>query len=242
MAISAEQCVSLLRDELSSRPTDPWSEEAAAWFATVTGIISAYSASRGMQFDLLIARVTSRNSGVLSPESAAFILNAQAEFVAKVRALLTQLQLETNTFTTRQVGAGAVHDYFEEIRQLIASATSDVLFVDPYIDPSFVTRYLPQIPQGVAVRLLTAERQALALRQALNIYQQQHGTTAELRVMPDRSMHDRYLIIDRRDVYQSGASFKDGARNAPTSINQIVDVAADMVRTHEANWGAARSP
>jgi uncharacterized protein YjiS (DUF1127 family) len=97
-----------------------------------------------------------------------------------------------------------------------------VLFIDPYIDATFVTRYLPQVPQAVGVRLLTAERQAAALRQSLNLYQQQHGTVAELRVVPDRSLHDRHLIIDRRDVYQSGASFKDGARNAPTSINQIV--------------------
>lgn len=176
----------------------------------------------------------------MSPVSANLTLNAQTEFVARARSVLTQLQLATNTFTTRQIGAGAVHDYFEEVRQLVAGSTQDVLFIDPYIDASFVTRYLPQIPQGVTVRLLTAERQAIALRQSLNLFQQQHGTTAELRVVPDRSLHDRHLVIDGRDVYQSGASFKDGARNAPTSINQIVDVAADIIRAHETNWIAAR--
>jgi hypothetical protein len=167
-------------------------------------------------------------------------LNAQAEFAARARSLLTQLQLATNTFTTRQLGAGSVHDYFEEIRQLVAGATRDVLFIDPYIDATFVTRYVPQIPQGVTVRLLTAERQANALRQALNLFQQQHGAVVELRVVPDRSLHDRHLTIDSRDVYQSGASFKDGARNAPTYINQIVDVAADLIRAHEENWASAR--
>ncbi|UNK57166.1 hypothetical protein MNQ95_13670 [Pseudoxanthomonas daejeonensis] len=167
-------------------------------------------------------------------------MSAQAEFVARARSLLTQLQLATNTFTTRQLGAGAVHDYFEEVRQLLAGASRDVLFIDPYIDATFVTRYLPQIPQGVGVRLLTAERQVAALRQSLNLFQAQHGTAVELRALPDRSMHDRHLVVDARDVYQSGASFKDGARNAPTSINQIVDVAADLIRAHEANWSGAR--
>ena len=240
MGIPAEQCAALLRDALSNRPTDPWSDESAAWFADVAGIITAYDTTAGLPFQMLIARVTDRNSGIMSPVSANMTMNAQSEFAARARSLLTQIQLATNTFTTRQLGAGGVHDYFEEIRLLIAAAGQDVLFIDPYIDATFVTRYLPQIPQAVVVRLLTAERQAAALRQSLNLYQQQYGSAAELRVLPDRSLHDRHLIIDRRDVYQSGASFKDGARNAPTSINQIVDVAADLIRAHEANWTGAR--
>ena len=241
MPIPADQCAALLRDALSSRPADPWSDEAAAWFADVAGIVNAHDSYLAVPFQALIPRVTDRHSGIMSPVSANMTLNAQTEFVTRARSVLTQLQLITNTFTTRQLGAGAVHDYFEEIRQLAAGATSDVLFIDPYIDATFVTRYLPQIPQGVSVRLLTAERQAAALRQSLDLYQQQHGAGAELRVLPNRSMHDRYLVIDARDVYQSGASFKDGARNAPTTINQIVDAAAELVRAHEANWAGARA-
>lgn len=239
MGIPADQCAVLLRDALSNRPTDPWSDEAAAWFADVTGIINAHDVVLGAPFQVLIPRVTDRHSGIMSPVASNLTLNAQTEFITRARSVLTQLQLVTNTFTTRQLKAGSVHDYFEEVRQLVAGATRDVLFIDPYIDATFVTRYLPQIPQGVAIRLLTAERQAAALRQSLTLYQQQYGTAIELRVMPDRSLHDRHLIVDARDVYQSGASFKDGARNAPTSINQIVDVAADLIRAHEANWMAA---
>lgn len=239
MGIPADQCAALLRDALSNRPEDPWSEESAAWFADVVGIVSAYDTTAALPLQTLIPRVTDRHSGLMSPILANSTLNAQAEFATRARALLTQLQLSTNTFITRQLGAGAVHDYFEEVRQLIAAAVRDVLFIDPYIDATLVTRYLPQIPKGVTIRLLTAERQSVALRQSLNIFQQQHGTTAELRAVPDRSLHDRHLVIDGRDVYQSGASFKDGARNAPTSINQIVDVATDLIRAHETNWAAA---
>lgn len=90
------------------------------------------------------------------------------------------------------------------------------------------------------IRLLTAERQANALAQSLALYQQQHSRVAELRVLQDRALHDRYLVIDERDVFQSGASFKDGGRNAGTLINQVVDVAADMIRGLEANWASAR--
>jgi hypothetical protein len=241
MAIPPEQCAALLRDALSNRPADPWSDESLNWFADVAGIVNAYSKVEGVAFAALLGQATAPGSGLMSPTSKVLTLNAQRQFVAQTRSLLTQLQLATNAFTTRQLGAGAVHDYFEEVRQLLAGATRDALFIDPYIDGTFVTRYLPQVPSGVNVRLLTAERQATALRQSLNLYQAQHGTAAELRVVPDRSLHDRHLVIDARDVYQSGASFKDGARNSPTSINQIVDVASELIRAHETNWTGART-
>lgn len=240
MSIPADQCAALLRDALSNRPTDPWSDEAVAWFADVVGIINAHDANLGVPFQVLIPRVTQIHSGIASPVSFSGTLDAQTEFITRARSVLTQLRLATNTFTTRQLNAGAVHDYFEEVRQLVTAATRDVLFIDPYIDANFVNRYLPQIPKGVVVRLLTAERQAAALRQSLDLYQQQHGVTAELRVLPNQSMHDRHLVIDNKDVYQSGASFKDGARSAPTSINQIVDVATNIIRAHEAKWTGAR--
>ena len=43
MPITAEECVALLRDELSNCPIDTYSEEALEWFARVTGIVEAHS-------------------------------------------------------------------------------------------------------------------------------------------------------------------------------------------------------
>lgn len=242
MGIPAEQCAALLRDALSNRPDDPWSDESAAWFSNVIGIINAHDISLGMPLQLLISRVTNVSTAASSPTLIAMTMNAQSEFLARARSVLTQLQLQTNTFITRSVVQGAVHDYFEEVRQLLAGAQQDVLFIDPYIDPSFVARYVPQITSGVSIRLLTAEPRADQLMQALYLYEQQHQVKVQVRVVPAKSLHDRHLIVDQRDVYQSGASFKDGGRNAPTSINQIVDVATDLIRAHDANWANAKVP
>ena len=160
--------------------------------------------------------------------------------MAQARRIYTQLQLSTNSFITKQVNQGEVHTYFDEVRLLMAGATQDALFIDPYINPEFVTRYLPQMPAGVRVRLLTAEMQATALHEALKLYRQEHRRDVELRVMNDKALHDRHLVIDSREVYQSGASFKDGGKNAPTSINQIVDLASEMIAAHEKRWASAR--
>lgn len=239
MPMTAEQCVAFLRDALARRPADNYSDEALEWYADVTGAVYAHDPSAAIPLRMLLPAVSNRTA-VGSP----FLANRHAaacdQFVVEARSIYTQLRLLNNAFVTAQITQGGVHDYFEEVRQLVGGATDDVLFIDPYIDATFVTRYLPQVPEGVNVRLLTTERQSEALNQSLSLHRQQHGTFAELRVLADRSLHDRHLIIDRRDVYQSGASFKDGARNAPTSINQIVDVAAELIYAHEAKWSAAR--
>lgn len=228
--ITAEQCVALLRDYLANRPEDLDSEQAREWFADIAGTISAHDWGLGVGINAQLPQVASRNIGRDG---------ARIHFIADVRRIYTQLRLQSNAFQTAQVAAGAVHDYFEEIRQIIAGATTEVLFTDAYLDPSFVERYMPQIPVGVSVRLLATQGKGAALKAACNLYTQQHATAIEVRTVPNQSLHDRHLVIDGREVYQSGASFKDGGRHAPTSINQIVDVAADLIRALEGTWGNA---
>jgi hypothetical protein len=239
MKISAEQCASLLGEALRNRPQDIYSDTALEWFADVAGIVAAHDQMKAMQLQLLIPRISDVGSGALSPVTATMRQSSCTEFITKTRSIYTELRLLTNSFVTAQMGKGQVFDYFDEVRRIIAGATQDILFIDPYIDPDFVARYLPQIPAGVNVRLLTAERQIGALAPAVKLFLNQYSGSVELRHLLNKSLHDRHLIVDRRDVYQSGASFKDGARNAPTSINQIVDVASQMITAHEQNWASA---
>jgi hypothetical protein len=124
-------------------------------------------------------------------------------------------------------------DLFLKIRKLIATANSDLLFVDPYLDPNFVSQYLPHIPMGVKTRLLAREKLP-SLRPAVKLLAQQSQMPIEVRSAPN--FHDRYFIVDGKDCYQSGASFKDGGRNAPTTITQITDAFPAVHRTYEELW------
>jgi hypothetical protein len=108
---------------------------------------------------------------------------------------------------------GAVLDYFDEVRKVLITARSDLLFVDPYIDPEFIARYTPQFPPGITVRLLSKKGIA-ALLPAVELAEKQHGLSIQVRATTD--LHDRFLFLDRMYGYQSGASFKDGGRLSPT--------------------------
>lgn len=234
MAISEEQCLAVLRDLLQRVPVNTYTEDALAWYADVAGAVAAYSPVEAVTFNGLVASVA--NLGVMNTVAVNRRDQSCTEFAMRARALFRRLQLQTNGFVTAQFEPGQIYDYFEEIRRLLAASTREVVFIDPWLNSEFVTRYLPQVPDQVAVKLLTARGQAAALRVALDLFIQQANRQVELRVYPNGQLHDRHLIVDGVDVYQSGASFKDGARNSPTSINQIVDAAPEMIAAHMVRW------
>jgi hypothetical protein len=59
-------------------------------------------------------------------------------------------------------------------------------------------------------------------------------------VRSSTALHDRYLFVDRAVCYLSGASFKDGAKNAAATLTQIVDAVQPMLDTYERLWGAGK--
>lgn len=126
------------------------------------------------------------------------------------------LRMQTLGPVNVAVSKGSVFEYFDEIRKTLEGARQDVLFVDPYLDAEFVSRYLAHIAPGVSTRLLAREK-LKTLLPAVDAFAQQHNVTIQVRSAPN--FHDRYVFIDGTACYQSGASFKDGAKSAPNDVN-----------------------
>ncbi|MFQ6006340.1 MAG: hypothetical protein ACE5OQ_12645 [Woeseia sp.] len=143
------------------------------------------------------------------------------------------LRMKTLGPSNVAVASSMVFDYFDEIRKVIEVAKSDILFVDPYLDSDFVSRYLPHVTPGVRIRLLAREK-IQTLLPAAKLFVAQNKAKLEIRSAHD--FHDRYVFIDESDCYQSGASFKDGAKNAPTTITQITDAFAAVFQTYQEIW------
>ena len=147
------------------------------------------------------------------------------------------LRMETVGPTNVLIQSGRVFDYFDEIRKVLEIARSEVFFVDPYLDAEFVSRYLPHVASGVTIRLLAREKMATLLPAVQAFGQQSH---LNLQVRSADHFHDRYLFVDRSSCYQSGASFKDGAKTAPTTLTQITDAFQAMWDTYEGLWSAGK--
>ena len=169
--------------------------------------------------------------------------SSSSEYTRATRGVLVLLHQAQNDLRLRTMGPlsvgvhkGAVFHYFDEIRQVIELGRKELFFVDPYLDAEFVSRYLPLVAKGVNVRLL-GSKSAPALAAAASLIAQQEGMSISVR--STQGLHDRYLFVDGSACYQSGASFKDGAKNAPTTLTQITDAFAAVQSTYEVLWSAA---
>jgi hypothetical protein len=163
--------------------------------------------------------------------------NGYRRMLALLNEARHALRMETVGPLSLPVSQGQVFDYFDEVRKIIESAKQDLLFVDPYLDSEFVSRYLSHVSKGVTIRLLTRMKLATLLP-AVGLFARQSESAIEVRSA--QNFHDRYVFVDRIACYQSGASFKDGAKSAPTMLNQITDAFAVMLQTYEDMWSKAK--
>lgn len=234
MPLTKEQQLGEIEDLIRTTPSigelRKSSEEGVQWLGRLEAVIQQWD-----QFQIPMLAMT--QSGLYGNDSAAN--NA----FAAVRKLLFRAQHDLRMSTLGPiniaVGQGQVFDYFDELRKIIEQAKQEIFFIDPYLDAEFVTRYLPYIAQDVSIRLLTTANALPKLLPAVEAFTKQYKHTIAIRT--SEGMHDRYVFIERTACYQSGASFKDGARKAPTIITQITDAFSSMLQTYEDKWSAAQT-
>ena len=99
---------------------------------------------------------------------------------------------------------GQIFDAYVLANKIIKSAKNSIVLIDNYIDESVLTM-LGKNPKNVKVTLLTKN-----ITKQLNLdvtkFNQQYQNI-ELKIF--NFSHDRFLIIDNKDIYHLGASLKD---------------------------------
>lgn len=132
--------------ETLRHPTD----ENFAWLGRVSAFIEAWNLPKGITLGMAMHQF----QGQMARDAQ--------EGMRTILTLLHQarhdLRMKTIGPVNAAMGHGRVFDYFDEVRKIIEPAKQDLLFVDPYIDAEFVSRYLPHVATGVAIRLLAREK------------------------------------------------------------------------------------
>lgn len=231
--VSKEQLLAEVEDVLRSEPSQreilQGTDEALAWAARGAAAIERWDRTKGP-----VAATALRHL-----RSMPYQDQGRTELTALLYQARADLALDVGLVNV-VVPKGGVFDYFDEIRKVLSLASTEVFFVDPYLDAEFVSRYLTHIGSGVTARLLTSNKgsRLAALLSAVDLLAKQSGLAIEVR--SSRDLHDRFLFVDRRECYHSGASFKDGAKNSPTALTQITDAFGAMWSTYDTIWGSAK--
>jgi hypothetical protein len=99
---------------------------------------------------------------------------------------------------------GQIFDAWVFISDLVKSAEKSLILIDNYVDESVLNLFLKR-KDSVAVKIYTANVTAL-LKTDLEKHNKQYPPI-EIKVF--KNAHDRFLIIDEKQVYHIGASLKD---------------------------------
>lgn len=228
--LSPEQLAFEIEDVIRTMPSsldfaaNP--DNCVAWLGRASAAMNAWDMPRSMTH--------------FEPHIRILLQAGNYDFSGVRRTLLGQLhqaqsdlRLKTTGPLSLGIGIGRVFDYFDEVRKIIESAKIDLFFVDPYLDAEFVARYLPHAPDGTRIRLLAREKLS-TLKPSIASFIAQTGHSVEVRSAI--GFHDRYVLVDGQTCYQSGASFKDGAKKTPTTLTQITDAFSVVQTTYEDLW------
>ena len=115
------------------------------------------------------------------------------------------LQLKTNELPTQGVFFnGQIFDAYELMSRIIRSAKKEIILIDNYIDESVLT-HLSKRAENVDAIIYTKSTSRV-LQLDLERYNSQYPP---INIRELRESHDRFIIIDRMELYHIGASLKD---------------------------------
>ena len=135
----------------------------------------------------------------------------------KFDLIFDQLQLEEN-IKQRVFFEGQIYDAYSIIIDIIKKANKKILIIDNYIDDS-VLKMLTKKKNNVEVVILTSDKSNI---QNLDI-QKFNKEYPILKVAKTNKFHDRFIVIDNKEMYHLGASIKDLGKKC-FGINKIEDM------------------
>jgi len=130
--------------------------------------------------------------------------------LANMEERQSQFEMEIHTSLPPREGIfvdGQIYDAFDFVKGLISGAKKSIVLIDNYADESVLTMMTDK-QAGVKVDIYTFAV-GKALRQAADNFNKQYG---DLTMHAVKSIHDRFLIVDDKEIYLIGASLKDLGR------------------------------
>jgi hypothetical protein len=143
--------------------------------------------------------------------------NRLLEHDKKFDEVFNQLQLEEN-IKQRIFFDGQIYDAYSIIVDIIKRANSKILIIDNYIDDS-VLKMLTKKKSNVEVVILTSDKSNI---ENLDV-KKFNKEYPILKVSKTNKFHDRFIIVDNKEMYHLGASIKDLGKKC-FGINKIEDM------------------
>lgn len=131
---------------------------------------------------------------------------------------------------------------YASLVKIVETASDDIIIVDPYLNSDIYLHFAPHSAARNGIRCLTTKRTEnhsglLASAQKWEVDEISKTKPVEIRYAPASALHDRLIIIDRRETWLVSQSIKDIAKRSPASVTRSEAELGQMkVEHYEALW------
>ena len=141
------------------------------------------------------------------------------EHEEKFEKLFDELQKNEKTeFKQKIFFNGQIYDAYSLIIDIIKRAKNKILIIDNYIDDS-ILKMLQKKNKNVEAIILTVQNNNVT-KLDVQKFNKQYPT---LKIAYTNKFHDRFLVIDNKELYHCGASLKDLGKKC-FAISKIEDI------------------
>jgi len=166
--------------------------------------------------DIMRAFVTMRKYISTNLIEQKYINNLVLEDHENIKMLQMSFQkLEDKKVINETYYNGQIYDAYSKITDIFKSAKSELIIIDRYADKSM----LDMIKTLKINVVLIIKRNGLLKKIDIEKYKQQYNN---LKIIYNDDYHDRYFILDKKEVYHCGASLNN-AGSRTFSINKWED-------------------
>ena len=235
MSLAPEQLYARLVALIEQMPdlvNGPLTNETHLWLGRASALIKSIDPLEAIAFDTSAQGLL----GTMRQYNANGI--AQILYKAFGQAELNAPASVKGTF----IAAGNTFDAFIAVGNVLKTAKTDILIVDPYADDTVLRDYVGLARGSVTVRLLTEANYKQSLKPAAERWEQQFGTKRPLyvRLAANKKLHDREIVIDGAEAWNVGQSLKDRAKRSLTGLSlQEKDLGARKIAAYEGIWNAS---
>jgi hypothetical protein len=138
------------------------------------------------------------------------------------------------------IQSGSPLQAHKAVSSILASAQTNLLVVDPYLDQKILTEYALSVDSSVTIQLLTDKDKCKPdLFVAYRKWRQEHGLSRPLQIKLAKpySLHDRLIVCDNAVVWLVTQSIKDLANTSPASILQVdPETSALKLKAYDDIW------
>ena len=114
---------------------------------------------------------------------------------------------------------GEIYDAYSLLVDIISKASKEIIIIDNYVD-KVTLDILSKKKVNVMVLLITDENKSKLTKTDINKFNSEYPL---LQIKYTNTFHDRFIIIDNKELYHLGASLKDLGKKV-FGINKIEDI------------------